>query len=87
MIFVHLNCIYLQEAVAVGIKSALRPHDSVITAYRDHGWCYLFGVSVEGVLTELTGRRTGCARGKGGSMHMYTDNFYGGNGIVGAQVI
>ncbi|XP_044749066.1 probable pyruvate dehydrogenase E1 component subunit alpha, mitochondrial isoform X1 [Coccinella septempunctata] len=75
-----------QEAVAVGIKSALRPHDSVITAYRDHGWCYLFGVSVEGVLTELTGRRTGCARGKGGSMHMYTDNFYGGNGIVGAQV-
>lgn len=75
-----------QEAVAVGINAALRPYDTVITAYRDHGWVYLLGVSVEGVLTELTGRRTGCARGKGGSMHMYSDRFFGGNGIVGAQV-
>ncbi|XP_018321540.1 probable pyruvate dehydrogenase E1 component subunit alpha, mitochondrial isoform X2 [Agrilus planipennis] len=75
-----------QEAVAVGIKAALRSHDAVITAYRDHGWAYLMGASVVEVLTELTGRKSGCARGKGGSMHMYTDNFYGGNGIVGAQV-
>ncbi|KAK5640412.1 hypothetical protein RI129_011223 [Pyrocoelia pectoralis] len=75
-----------QEAVAVGIKSALRPHDAVITAYRAHGWAYLMGVNHVGVLSELTGRQGGCARGKGGSMHMYCKNFYGGNGIVGAQV-
>ncbi|XP_017772538.1 PREDICTED: probable pyruvate dehydrogenase E1 component subunit alpha, mitochondrial isoform X2 [Nicrophorus vespilloides] len=75
-----------QEAVAVGMKAALRPQDAVITAYRAHGWTYMMGVSMKGVLTELTGRESGCARGKGGSMHMYTENFYGGNGIVGAQV-
>nr|AEE61815.1 unknown [Dendroctonus ponderosae] len=75
-----------QEAVAVGFKHALRPQDSVITAYRAHGWTYVMGVPPIEVLSELTGRRTGCARGKGGSMHMYTKNFYGGNGIVGAQV-
>ncbi|KAF5305859.1 hypothetical protein FQR65_LT07598 [Abscondita terminalis] len=75
-----------QEAVAVGIKAALRPYDCVITAYRAHGWTYLMGVDHLGVLAELTGRQSGCARGKGGSMHMYTENFYGGNGIVGAQV-
>ena len=75
-----------QEAVAVGIKAALRPNDSVITAYRAHGWTYLMGVSIQGVLSELTGKSTGCAKGKGGSMHMYSKNFYGGNGIVGAQV-
>lgn len=75
-----------QEAIAVGIKHALRPHDSVITAYRAHGWTYIMGVPPVQVLSELTGKQTGCARGKGGSMHMYTDNFYGGNGIVGAQV-
>ncbi|CAG9824911.1 unnamed protein product [Phaedon cochleariae] len=75
-----------QEAVAVGIKAALRPHDGVITAYRAHGWSYLMGVSPVGVLAELCGRQQGCARGKGGSMHMYSENFYGGNGIVGAQV-
>ncbi|XP_044270728.1 pyruvate dehydrogenase E1 component subunit alpha, mitochondrial-like isoform X1 [Tribolium madens] len=75
-----------QEAVAVGIKAALRPHDDVITAYRAHGWSHLMGVNPLGVLAELTGRQSGCARGKGGSMHMYTDHFYGGNGIVGAQV-
>lgn len=72
--------------MAVGIKHALRSHDSVITAYRAHGWSYMMGVPPIGVLSELTGRQTGCARGKGGSMHMYTENFYGGNGIVGAQV-
>ncbi|CAG5040912.1 unnamed protein product [Parnassius apollo] len=74
-----------QEAVAVGMRSAMRDVDTVITAYRCHGWTHLMGVSVLGVLSELTGRRTGCSRGKGGSMHLYGRNFYGGNGIVGAQ--
>ncbi|XP_034941207.1 pyruvate dehydrogenase E1 component subunit alpha type II, mitochondrial-like isoform X2 [Chelonus insularis] len=75
-----------QEACAVGMTAALRPMDSVITAYRAHGWTYLMGIKPAGVLTELTGRQSGNARGKGGSMHMYAKNFYGGNGIVGAQV-
>ena len=76
-----------QEAVAVGIRAALRKEkDSVITAYRAHGWTYLMGIKPVGVLAELTGRQNGNARGKGGSMHMYADRFYGGNGIVGAQV-
>ncbi|XP_049957409.1 pyruvate dehydrogenase E1 component subunit alpha, mitochondrial-like [Schistocerca serialis cubense] len=75
-----------QEAVAVGMRCVMRPQDSVISAYRVHGWTYLMGVPPLGVLAELTGRRSGCARGKGGSMHMYAHNFYGGNGIVGAQV-
>lgn len=68
------------------MTAALRPQDSVITAYRAHGWTYLMGVPPVGVLCELTGRQGGNARGKGGSMHMYARNFYGGNGIVGAQV-
>ncbi|CAG7826365.1 unnamed protein product [Allacma fusca] len=75
-----------QEACAVGMKASMISADSVITAYRAHGWTYLMGVSPVGVLAELLGRKGGCARGKGGSMHMYTKNFYGGNGIVGAQV-
>lgn len=75
-----------QEAVAVGIKAALRPKDDVITAYRCHGWTYLMGASIAGVLCELTGHVEGVSRGKGGSMHLYAPNFYGGNGIVGAQV-
>uniref|UniRef100_A0A1L8E1F1 Pyruvate dehydrogenase E1 component subunit alpha n=1 Tax=Nyssomyia neivai TaxID=330878 RepID=A0A1L8E1F1_9DIPT len=75
-----------QEACAVGMHAAMRPEDSVITAYRCHGWTNVMGVSPLGVLSELTGRESGCSRGKGGSMHMYTTNFFGGNGIVGAQV-
>lgn len=75
-----------QEAVAVGMRAAMRDVDTVITAYRCHGWTYLMGASVLGVLSGLTGRRTGVSRGKGGSMHLYAKNFYGGNGIVGAQV-
>lgn len=68
------------------MKAAMRQGDDVITAYRCHGWSYLMGISAMGVLSELTGRQSGSARGKGGSMHMYTKHFYGGNGIVGAQV-
>merc|ERR1711936_1107493 len=75
-----------QEAVYSGMKAAIRPQDAIITSYRAHGFTYVMGVPVLGVLAELTGRKSGCVRGKGGSMHMYAKNFYGGNGIVGAQV-
>ncbi|GMR36539.1 hypothetical protein PMAYCL1PPCAC_06734, partial [Pristionchus mayeri] len=74
-----------QEACAVGIKAAMTDGDAVITAYRCHGWTYLLGSTATQVLAELTGRISGNVHGKGGSMHMYTPNFYGGNGIVGAQ--
>ncbi|XP_027031479.2 pyruvate dehydrogenase E1 subunit alpha 1b [Tachysurus fulvidraco] len=75
-----------QEACAMGIEAAINPSDHLITAYRAHGFTYTRGVSVKEILAELTGRRGGVAKGKGGSMHMYAKNFYGGNGIVGAQV-
>merc|ERR1712079_291759 len=75
-----------QEAIYSGMKAALRDQDAVITSYRAHGFTHALGVPILGVLAELTGRKSGCVRGKGGSMHMYARNFYGGNGIVGAQV-
>nr|CDJ87592.1 Dehydrogenase domain containing protein [Haemonchus contortus] len=74
-----------QEACAVGTKAAMEDGDAVITAYRCHGWTLLQGATVTEVLSELTGKSTGVVYGKGGSMHMYQKNFYGGNGIVGAQ--
>ena len=78
-----------QEAVAVGIQSALKPgKDSVITGYRDHGHMLAYGIDPKIIMAELTGREAGISRGKGGSMHMFSveHKFYGGHGIVGAQV-
>uniref|UniRef100_A0A8C6T2D8 Pyruvate dehydrogenase E1 component subunit alpha n=1 Tax=Neogobius melanostomus TaxID=47308 RepID=A0A8C6T2D8_9GOBI len=75
-----------QEACAAGIEAGIERTDHVITAYRAHAFTYTRGVSVREILAELTGRQGGVAKGKGGSMHMYAPHFYGGNGIVGAQV-
>jgi pyruvate dehydrogenase E1 component alpha subunit len=77
-----------QEAVVVGMQMALKPGDQVITGYRDHGHMLACGMDAKGVMAELTGRRGGYSKGKGGSMHMFSveKNFYGGHGIVGAQV-
>jgi pyruvate dehydrogenase E1 component alpha subunit len=77
-----------QEAVVVGIQAALKPGDEVVTSYRDHGHMLATGMEARGVMAELTGRATGYSRGKGGSMHMFSKakGFYGGHGIVGAQV-
>ena len=82
--FCHLSV--GQEAIAVGIENAITPTDTVITSYRCHGFAHMRGASVKSILAELMGRRSGIAHGKGGSMHMFTNGFYGGNGIVGAQV-
>jgi len=78
-----------QEAVAVGVQSALTPgKDSVITGYRDHGHMLAYGIDPKVIMAELTGRAAGISKGKGGSMHMFSveHKFYGGHGIVGAQV-
>ena len=77
-----------QEAVVVGIEAAAKDGDSRLTSYRDHGHMLACGMDPKGVMAELTGRADGYSKGKGGSMHMFSadERFYGGNGIVGAQV-
>ncbi len=77
-----------QEAVVVGMQMATKEGDQVITGYRDHGHMLACGMDARGVMAELTGRRGGLSKGKGGSMHMFSKekHFYGGHGIVGAQV-
>ena len=78
-----------QEAVAVGLQSAMTVgKDSVITGYRDHGHMLAYGIDPKVIMAELTGREAGISKGKGGSMHMFSvdHGFYGGHGIVGAQV-
>jgi pyruvate dehydrogenase E1 component alpha subunit len=77
-----------QEAVVVGMQMAIKEGDQVITGYRDHGHMLACGMDPKGVMAELTGRRHGYSKGKGGSMHMFSvaRNFYGGHGIVAAQV-
>jgi pyruvate dehydrogenase E1 component alpha subunit len=77
-----------QEAVVVGLMGAAQQGDQQITAYRDHGHMLAQGIDPKAVMAELTGRSTGLSRGKGGSMHMFSKEkkFYGGHGIVGAQV-
>jgi pyruvate dehydrogenase E1 component alpha subunit len=74
-----------QEAVVVGMMMAIKPGDQIITAYRDHGHMLAMGMDAKGVMAELTGRRHGYSKGKGGSMHMFSveKNFFGGHGIVG----
>ena len=77
-----------QEAIVVGMQMALKQGDQVITGYRDHGHMLACGMEAKGVMAELTGRHGGYSKGKGGSMHMFSKekNFFGGHGIVGAQV-
>lgn len=77
-----------QEAVVIGISMAIKEGDQYITSYRDHGHMLALGMDPKGVMAELTGKRGGYSKGKGGSMHMFSreKNFYGGHGIVAAQV-
>lgn len=77
-----------QEAVVIGMQSAIKEGDQVVTSYRDHGHMLACGIDPKIIMAELTGRTDGISRGKGGSMHMFSieKNFYGGHGIVGAQV-
>ncbi|KAJ7056227.1 mitochondrial pyruvate dehydrogenase E1 component beta subunit [Mycena amicta] len=75
-----------QEAVSVGLEEGITAEDRVITAYRCHPFAVLRGGTIKGVIGELLGRQAGMSNGKGGSMHIFTPSFFGGNGIVGAQV-
>lgn len=77
-----------QEAIAAGCMTATRPDDPFITAYRDHGFALAKGTSANACMAELYGKATGCAKGKGGSMHFFDvkNKFFGGHGIVGAQI-
>ena len=77
-----------QEAVVVGMQAAAAAVDTLVTSYRDHGHMLACGMAPKGVMAELTGRRGGYSKGKGGSMHMFSreKNFFGGHGIVGSQV-
>lgn len=77
-----------QEALAAGCMTATRHDDPFITAYRDHGWGLAKGMSANECMAELYGKATGCSKGKGGSMHFFSveHKFYGGHGIVGAQI-
>ena len=77
-----------QEAVVIGMQMALKEGDQIITGYRDHGHMLACGMEAKGFMAELTGRRGGLSKGKGGSMHMFSKEkqFYGGHGIVGGQV-
>ncbi|MDG1529817.1 MAG: pyruvate dehydrogenase (acetyl-transferring) E1 component subunit alpha [Paracoccaceae bacterium] len=77
-----------QEAVVVGLEAATKEGDKRVTSYRDHGHMLACGMDPKGVMAELTGRESGYSKGKGGSMHMFSKekHFYGGHGIVGAQV-
>uniref|UniRef100_A0A7E4W7M3 Pyruvate dehydrogenase E1 component subunit alpha n=1 Tax=Panagrellus redivivus TaxID=6233 RepID=A0A7E4W7M3_PANRE len=82
--FCHLST--GQEACAVGVRASMTAEDAAITSYRCHGWTLLCGSTPEAVIGELVGKISGNVYGKGGSMHMYEKNFFGGNGIVGAQI-
>jgi len=77
-----------QEAIAAGLISAIRPEDAIVTAYRQHGIAISRGISTKECMAELFGKSTGVVKGKGGSMHFFSKehNFFGGNGIVGAQI-
>ncbi|MBY0243975.1 MAG: pyruvate dehydrogenase (acetyl-transferring) E1 component subunit alpha [Sphingobacteriaceae bacterium] len=77
-----------QEAVVAGAVSAMKQGDSMVTAYRDHAHALALGVSADSIMAEMYGKITGCSKGKGGSMHIFSKehNFYGGHGIVGGQV-
>ena len=77
-----------QEAIAAGLVSAIRKEDSIVTAYRQHGIGLARGLTSRECMAELFGKATGCVKGKGGSMHFFSKehNYFGGNGIVGAQI-